>query len=358
LPYALSAAGWFPSVAVLAVACPCAFSLAGVSAITAATGTLFRAGLLAKSAVQLEELHRVRTVIFDKTGTLTEGRLEVAALAWRDAPRPELLGLVLAAEAHATHPAAHALRAHLAAQGISAAALAGIATEDLPGQGRVLRCADRSVRVGAAALFCEPFVPPGATSVHTLVWFGEGHEALGCFLLVDALRADAPQAIARLRAAGLRTELLSGDRASVCAHVAELAGLDAHRGDASLEDKVALVSARARSGERILYVGDGTNDALAMSAASASVAISGATDEALTAAGFVMLHPRLGALPELFALGRRLSRVIRGNYAWAFSFNGVFVPVAAAGYLTPLAAMLLMLLSSSAVLLNALRLRR
>jgi P-type E1-E2 ATPase len=112
------------------------------------------------------------------------------------------------------------------------------------------------------------------------------------------------------------------------------------------------------SGKVTAFVGDGTNDALAMREATVSIALGNASDEALTACGFVSLNSDLGCLKELFVLGKKLSKVIRANYIWAFAFNGFFIPVAALGKLVPLAAMLLMLVSSTAVLLNSLRLKK
>jgi heavy metal translocating P-type ATPase len=361
LPFALGADAWFPSVAVLAVACPCAFGLAGVAAVTSASGALLRRGLLVRDPAVLERLHEVETVVFDKTGTLTEGKMSVEAIVWRGDPRPELYETVLRAEAHAAHPVAEAIRGHLLGlEPLLAAAPGppGDSVEDLPGRGRRLSSGGRVFSVGAASLFVDPFSPARTAPRRTPVWFGWDGLAEGCFLLRDVLRPEAAGAVAGLRAAGLRVEVLSGDRQEVCDEVALAVGADAARGEVSLEEKVRLVRDREARGERLALVGDGTNDALAMSAAHAAVAIAGATDEALAAAGLVLLHDRLSTLVGLFDLSRRLNRVVRGNYLWAFGFNGLFLPVAALGLLTPLAAMTLMLVSSSGVLLNSLRLSR
>ncbi|RJO64531.1 MAG: cation-translocating P-type ATPase [Myxococcales bacterium] len=353
--YAFSAEGWFPSIAVLAVACPCAFSLAGVSALTAATGALLKRGILVKDAVQLEELNRVGRVVFDKTGTLSEGRMSVERLVWRGPPQPALLPLVLAAEAGSGHPVAAALRQHLEAH---AAVLPEGEIIDKPGEGRLLQMADRTFTVGSAGLFEEAFTPDGADERHTLVWFGENGRAAGCFVIADALRREAKEALGRLASDGLKLELISGDRQAACDWAARSLGVPQVRGGATLDDKVLRMAELKRAGETAAFVGDGTNDALAMSAATVSVALAKSTDEALAAAGFILLHGDLKALPDLFAAGRRLTHVIRWNYVWAFAFNTLFIPVAALGELLPVAAMALMLVSSTAVLLNANRLRR
>jgi heavy metal translocating P-type ATPase len=354
--YALGAAGWFPSVAVLAVACPCAFSLAGTAAITAATGGLLRRGILVKEPLQLERLHCTGQIIFDKTGTITDGNMSVEALRWRSAPRPEMLPLVLAAEEGSIHPIAHALRAYLAERKIEPAA-GSFVIEDLPGEGRLLRGGGELFRTGSAGLFADPFSPEGATPRHTAVWFGFGSEAAGCFLITDGIKPDARATAVGLRDLGLGLEILSGDRQEVCDWVAREMNINQSAGGVSLEEKVRYVKRRRDTGLEVAFVGDGTNDALAMGEASSSVALARSTDEALSASGFVMRQGQLSRLVDLFATGRKLHGVIRLNYVWAFAFNSLFIPVAAAGRLTPLAAMLLMLVSSAGVLLNSLRMR-
>ncbi|MBW2535116.1 MAG: cation-translocating P-type ATPase, partial [Deltaproteobacteria bacterium] len=234
--HALSPDGWFPSVAVLAVACPCAFSLAGITAITAVTGNLLRRGFLVAESAQLEGLHRVERVIFDKTGTLTTARMRVEQLVWRDAPRPELLPLVLAAERGSRHPVATAIRAHLA-EGVADATGMETAIEDLAGVGRRARQGDRELELGSAAVFDDRFDPPGIEERHTVVWFGEHGRAAGCFLMADTVRPDAAEVTAALRGMGLRLELVSGVRAPVAERVAGPLGIDAATGDAGIDDK-------------------------------------------------------------------------------------------------------------------------
>jgi cation transport ATPase len=355
--YALSAAGWFPSVAVLAVACPCAFSLAGATAVMAATWSLLARGFLVRDPDQLQRLAKATTVVFDKTRTLTEGELGFSGLCWRDRNHDELLPMVLAAEEHCPHPVAQAVRGWLVERGLEATPVSAT-VEDLPGQGRRLLGGPEPFVVGSSGLFTDRFPIPNLPVSHTLVWFGHGSRAEGCFQLTDRLRAGAAEALRRLQQSDLGIELLSGDRQEVCDHLAAELGIVRAVGGATLQAKVRHIQDLQQNGQRVVYVGDGTNDALAMSASSASVAMAGSTDEALSASGLVMLHTRLESLPELFATARKLGRVVRENYLWALGWNGLFVPVAAAGLLTPLVAMLLMLLSSTSVLLNSLRLLR
>lgn len=357
LQYALSPAGWFPSVAVLAVACPCAFSLAGVSAITAATGTLLRLGILVKEPGQLTELSKVTRVVLDKTGTLTHGQMRVERLLWRDTGDENILSKVLAAEAGSVHPVARAIRAYLGKLDVREADFGDDIPIDFPGIGRGLKGSGSPLLVGSATLFDEVFQSSELTPRHSAVWFGHDRKAVGCFLLTDEIREEAPLTIQRLQRLGLACEIISGDRRAVTARVAEEIGIGQAISDAAIEDKVEHVRRLRGRNEVVAFVGDGTNDALAMAEANVSAALADSTDEALSASGFVVLGGRLESLCSLFAVGKRLHEVIRSNYLWAFVFNLLFVPVAALGYLVPLAAMLLMLTSSTAVLLNSLRAR-
>ncbi len=357
LDVALSPDGWFPSVAVLAVACPCAFSLAGVSAITGATGVLLRLGILVKESSQLEKLPTINHVIFDKTGTVTLGQMQVDCLVWRENEDQAALSTVLAAENGSAHPVAQAIRCYLHSMNITEPDKGTKSVTDLPGQGRKLKVENRVFSVGSAALFDDLFEPNEMTARHSGVWFGFNGRALGCFMLTDTIRAEAKETLKRLQHLGLTAELLSGDRQSVTTNVAKEIGIKHAKGDATIGGKVELVNRHTQSGRAVAFVGDGTNDAMAMGESAVSIALAKGTDEALSASGFVALNGNLSTLPKLFEVGRKLARVIRSNYIWAFVFNTVFIPVAALGYLTPLAAMLLMLMSSTAVLLNSLRLK-
>lgn len=355
--FALSPAGWFPSVAILAVACPCAFSLAGISAVTAAVGMLLKKGFLVNEVNILEVLPKINHVIFDKTGTLTQGSMSVDQLVFEDAQDAVLLQAVRVAEASAAHPAAEAIRARLSEMGIAASPNETATVTDLPG-GRAAVFSDRTLTVGNASLFNNPFTPQGLSPAHTAVWFGWDRRASGCFLLTDKIKAHAKETVSDVKALGMTCALLSGDRSEVARFVAAEVGIDTATGGASIEDKIAVVDAECKKGKFVAYVGDGTNDAEAMSRAHVSIAPAKSTDEALSAAGLIALRGDIAHLSEVFTLGRKLAGISKQNYFWAFAFNTLFIPVAALGKLVPLAAMLLMLLSSGAVLLNSTRLKR
>ena len=358
LDFALQPEGWFPSVTVMVVACPCAFSLAGISVIAAAVGALLRRGIVVKEPSQLEDLHTIKHLVFDKTGTLTHADMEVETIAWQSDARPDLLRLALAVETGSKHPVAQSICAFIArTMDCNVPALESI-IEEVQGMGRRTKATGHVFAVGARDLFSEPFVPLGASDRHTLVWFGFDGRAEGCFLLADRIRAEAALAVRRLKGLGYGLELFSGDRQEVCQWVGNSVGIVATTGGISLEEKCHRIKQYRNGGRAVLYVGDGTNDALAMAEATASVALGKSTDEALFASGFVFTDAKLSALPCLLSTGQKVSRVIRENYAWALVFNLIFIPIAIAGELSPLLAMILMLASSIAVLTNSLRLRK
>jgi Cu+-exporting ATPase len=252
---------------------------------------------------------------------------------------------------------ADAIWAHLAEKGVSPSDDAPTDIEDLRGQGRTAVFGDRVLSIGGAALFDDPFTPKGISPNHTAVWFGFDREAEGCFLITDEIRKSAKKAIAELGALRITSELVSGDREEVTSFVAKEVGIETSTGDASIDAKIDIVKTRKESGRSTCFVGDGTNDALAMAEAGVSVSLAKATDEALTASGIIAVNGNLDNLHQLFLCGRKLKTIGKQNYFWAFAFNTLFIPVAAMGKLVPLAAMLLMLTSSMVVLLNSLRLR-
>ncbi|MBM4386221.1 MAG: cation-translocating P-type ATPase, partial [Deltaproteobacteria bacterium] len=286
--YASSTEGFIPSLAVLAVACPCAFSLAGAVAMSRAAGILLKNGILVKEPHQLENLHAVRRIIFDKTGTLTEGDMSVDRLVWKETTENELLSLVIAAETKSTHPVAHALRTYLNPVGAvfnRDFSDRDYQIEDLSGQGRSVRIGERKFLIGSRALFDNPFTPDDIKHFHTPVWFGFDGNATCCFLLTDRIKKGAGQAVTALREKGYKVELASGDRSEVCVHIAAELGIAEARGDMTVRDKLERVNCAKKSGQKIAYIGDGSNDALAMSGADISVAVVKSTDEALAAGG-------------------------------------------------------------------------
>ncbi|NWB68978.1 heavy metal translocating P-type ATPase [Pseudomonas sp. I8001] len=340
-------------LAMLVATCPCALSLATPTALTAATGTLHKLGLLLTRGHVLEGLNQIDTVIFDKTGTLTEGRLALRAI------RPlsllgsdECLSLAAALEQRSEHPIARAFgRAPLAADEVLST----------PGLGLEGRVGDRRLRIGQPGFVCELSgcaLPASPKEAGQWLLLGDTDGALAWFVLDDRLRSDAPALLAACKARGWRTLLLSGDSSPMVASVAAELGIDEAHGGLRPDDKLQMLQQLHKEGRKVLMLGDGVNDVPVLAAADISVAMGSATDLAKTSADAVLLSNRLDALVQAFTLARRTRRVIIENLLWAGLYNGLMLPFAALGWITPIWAAIGMSLSSLTVVLNALRLTR
>ncbi|MBS7660770.1 cadmium-translocating P-type ATPase [Pseudomonas lalucatii] len=340
-------------LALLVATCPCALALATPTALTAATGSLHKLGLLLTRGHVLEGLQQIDTVIFDKTGTLTEGRLTLGAihpLGSLDADA--CLALAAALENRSEHPIARAFgRAAQAAEHV----------ESTPGRGLQGRVGGRLLRIGQAAFVSELSEQPAPTiSGEQGQWLllGDEHGPLAWFVLNDRLRDDAPALLAACRAQGWQVLLLSGDSSPMVAEVARQLGIEQARGGLTPDAKLAELQRLHEQGHRVLMLGDGVNDVPVLAAADISVAMGSATDLAKTSADAVLLSNRLSSLVQAFGLARRTRRIIVENLAWASLYNGLVLPFAALGWITPIWAALGMSLSSLLVVLNALRLTR
>ncbi|MEE4462765.1 cation-translocating P-type ATPase, partial [Azotobacter chroococcum] len=340
-------------LALLVATCPCALSLATPTALTAATGSLHRFGLLLTRGHVLEGLNGIDTVIFDKTGTLTEGRLVLSAVhPLRELDDDACLALAAALENRSEHPIARAFgRAPQAAERV----------DGIPGQGLEGVVQDRLLRIGqpafVAALNGQPAPPiPGEQGQWLLL--GDRQGPLAWLVLDDRLREDAPALLDACRARGWRTLLLSGDSSPMVAEVARQLGIDDARGGLTPDAKLGVLRQLHTEGRRVLMLGDGVNDVPVLAGADISVAMGSATDLAKTSADAVLLSNRLETLVQAFALARRTRRIIIENLTWAGLYNGLILPFAALGWVTPLWAAIGMSLSSLLVVLNALRLTR
>lgn len=340
-------------LALLVATCPCALSLATPTALTTATGSLHKLGLLLTRGHVLEGLKQIDTVIFDKTGTLTEGRLTLdRILTLREFDSDACLALAAALEHGSEHPIARAF-------GHSQQGAEQLRSE--PGQGLEGLVDDRRLRIGqpayVAALAARSAPPiPGEHGQWLLL--GDERGPLAWFVLDDRLRADATQLLAACRAQHWNIILLSGDSSPMVGEVARQLGISDARGGLTPDAKLAVLQQLHQDGHRVLMLGDGVNDVPVLAGADISVAMGSATDLAKTSADAVLLSNRLGSLVQAFAMARRTRRIIVENLAWASLYNGLVLPFAAAGLVTPLWAAFGMSVSSLLVVLNALRLTR
>lgn len=334
------------AAAVLIITCPCALGLAVPAVTTAASGRLFRKGMLIKHATALERLAEVDTVVFDKTGTLTAGAPEVENLG--DFARRDL-EIALALAMGSSHPLSSALTNAAREAGIKPAQLSDI--EEVPGYGTQGRMGDTLVRLGRAAWIGAQ--PLAQTSAFLSV--GEGQAR--AFTFSDSLRDGAEEAVRSLLEAGKEVLLISGDSAGAVEALAQRLGIEKWVAEALPEDKAARVQALTNEGKRVLMVGDGLNDTAALAAAHVSISPASALDAARVASDIVLLGGDLSPIADAVATARAATKRIRENFRIATVYNIIAVPLAVAGLATPLIAALAMSSSSITVSLNALRLR-
>ncbi|SMF40419.1 Cu2+-exporting ATPase [Tistlia consotensis] len=339
------------AVAVLIVTCPCALGLAVPAVQVMASGRLMRRGILLKSATALERLAEVDTVVFDKTGTLTEGRPELRREAPPTGTGDEALSEAGALAANSRHPLARALVRALpdvpAAEGVV----------EVPGCGLERLTEAGPVRLGNRRWLGLDDEAAGDDA-------GEGPELWLCrpgrapvrFAFEDRLRSDAAAVVAELQRRGLAVELLSGDRAPTVMAVAGRLGIAGAQAGLTPAGKVARLEALAAQGRKVLMVGDGLNDAPALAAASVSLSPSSAIDISQTAADAVFQGTRLDPVLEVLEVARRAEALVRQNFGLAILYNLFAVPLAVAGFVTPLIAAVAMSCSSLTVIGNALRL--
>ncbi len=333
------------AVATLIITCPCALGLAVPAVVTAASGKLFRKGLLIKDGTALERLAEVDTVVLDKTGTLTLGTPEPTNL--EDHPEPAAR-VALALASASDHPLARALARALQDRGIEPAPLEAV--EEVPGYGVEGRWQGSRVRFGRAAWVGA--TPRDGTAAY-LSMSGETR----AFDFTDRLRPGAEELVAALKAQGKRVWLISGDVPAAVRDMARRLGIDDWQAEALPEDKAARIEELHAAGHRVLMVGDGLNDTVALAAAHVSISPASALDAARVASDIVLLGRDIAPIADAVRMGGQATRRIRENFWQSGIYNVVFVPVALFGFATPLWAAAIMSLSSITVALNALRLK-
>lgn len=336
------------AAAVLIITCPCALGLAVPAVTTAASGRLFKRGMLIKHATALERLAEVDTVVFDKTGTLTSGTPTLDA---PDALEPQAFALALALAEGSAHPLSTAIVQAGQAAGVSPAKVTDI--REVPGYGTQGQWQGQRVRLGRAS-WCGA---GGSAVAQTATYLQRGDAPALPLTFTDALREGAARAVGDLMAAGKRVVLISGDSAPAVEAMAERLGIADWMADALPAEKAARIHDLTEQGSRVLMVGDGLNDTGALSAAHVSISPASALDAARAASDIVLLGADLGPIAEACAIAQSATARIRENFRIATVYNIVAVPLAVAGLATPLIAALAMSTSSITVSLNALRLR-
>ena len=349
-----------PAVAVLVIACPCALGLATPTAVMVGLGRGAQLGILVRSAEALERAEKLSVLALDKTGTLTEGKLALLGIEAEGGLNDDgALRLAASLEQGSTHPLALALLEAAQARGLAPAPMTAFANE--PGDGVSGEVAGRRLRLGTA----EWTTPVGqsqpdkmSNTSMTTIWLADETALLARFSLADRLRPSSSPAVARLKALGIRAIMLTGDQEAAAAAIAREAGIAEWRARVKPQDKAAAVAALKAEGQVVGMAGDGVNDAPALASADVSFGMAAGSDIALEAADITLMRSDLNGVADAVALSRAVMKKIRQNLFFAFAYNVLALPLAAAGMLNPVIAGAAMALSSVSVVSNSLLLKR
>ena len=356
-------------ISVLVISCPCALGLATPVAIMVGNGLGAKNGILFKTAASLEAAGRTQIVALDKTGTITEGAPRVTDLLPAEGvSETELLTLAAALESRSEHPLAKAVLADAEAKAITSPEVTDFAA--LPGNGLAAKLNGMGIYAGNAAFIQTKLTLPAALAQQaeklasegkTPLFFGGAGRLLGVIAVADTIKEDSPEAIRQLQNMGIRVVMLTGDNQRTADAIGRQAGVDEVIAGVLPDGKEAVIRQLQASG-KVAMVGDGINDAPALTRADTGIAIGAGTDVAIDAADVVLMNSKLSDVPAAIRLSRATLRNIHENLFWAFIYNIIGIPLAAGLFipfgltLNPMFGAAAMSLSSFCVVSNALRL--
>ena len=361
------------SITVLVIACPCALGLATPTAIMVGIGKGAEYNILIKDAESLELLYKTTAVVLDKTGTITEGHPVVTGVLWKEGVDVDRLApILMALESKSEHPLADAVVAYLSSKGIKGA-LSGT-FESITGlgikgsvEGREFWVGNKRLMEGNTLVFAPEQLEKADAyrrEGNTVVYFAGGGQILAVIANADQIKKGSACAVIKLRKAGIKVYMLTGDNEVTARAVAEQVGLKEYRSEMMPSDKALFVKELQSKGEVVAMVGDGINDSQALAQADVSIAMGRGSDIAMDVSKITLIRSDLNAIPDALKLSRRTVRTIRQNLFWAFIYNVIGIPVAAGvlypccGFLlNPMIAAAAMAFSSVSVVTNSLRLK-
>jgi Cu+-exporting ATPase len=363
----LAGSGWevglINAVTVLVIACPCALGLATPTAIMVGTGVAAKHGILIKDAEALENAHAVDTVVFDKTGTLTQGKPKVQAVVAKDFDVDAMLAFAASAQQGSEHPLARAMLNAAEERTLPLTPLESFTAH--AGRGIEATAAGKRIVVGRPALtgVCTDAELQGKADGFeaqglTVMWVAVDAQVLGFIAAGDAPRAGSALAVGALKNRGIRSVMLTGDNASAAQVVASGLGIDEVIAEVLPGDKADKVRSLQAAGAKVAMVGDGVNDAPALAQADVGMAMGSGADVAMHTASITLMRSEPALVAEAISVSSATLRKIRQNLFWAFFYNVVALPLAAAGVLTPAIAGAAMAMSSVSVVTNSLLLKR
>ncbi len=352
--------------AVLVIACPCALGLATPTSIMVGTGKGAEHGILIKGAEHLENAHRLTTIVLDKTGTITKGQPEVTdIIPLAGLSEGELLRLAASAEKNSEHPLAQAIVHYGQQQGAKLQEPESFIA--IPGHGVEVTLGGQLILMGTRKLMQDhhiefaaalPQVEALELEGKTVMLFAVDNRLCGLLAVADTVKASSAKAIAELQAMGIEVWMMTGDNNRTAKAIAQTVGINKVMAEVLPEHKAEKVGALKAAGKVVAMVGDGINDAPALATADVGFAIGTGTDVAIEAADITLMRGELTGIVAAIRLSKATMRNIKQNLFWALAYNSVGIPIAAAGYLSPVLAGAAMAFSSVSVVTNALRLKR
>ena len=349
--------GLFSAIAVLVVACPCALGLATPMALTVGSGIGAERGILFRSGEAIERMRKIDTILLDKTGTLTKGDLSVQQFKnfsekWTDL---ELLQIAASLEQKSSHPLAQAIVDF--AENDNFAVTTNF--ENFPGEGVFGKIDGKKIWLGTAEFLQKNNIKVKQFDENgTLAFLAIDNENVGIFQIADTIRDNANFFIETLKNRNIETVMITGDNEKTASEIAQKLNLDAFEADVLPDEKLQIVKRYQNSGKTVAMVGDGINDAPALTQADIGIAIGSGTDIALESGDVVLLRDDLNAVLTAMKLSQATFRKIKQNLGWAFGYNLVLIPLAVVGLMHPVLAEIAMALSSVNVVTNSLRLRK
>lgn len=356
----------FATVAVLVIACPCALGLATPTALMVGTGLGAENGILIRSGEAIQTIKELDVIVFDKTGTITKGKPEVTDIvAASGFNQNDVLLYGASAEAGSEHPLGKSIVDYAKAKGLSLLNIAGFSA--VTGRGVRATVDDQLVLVGSRKLMTEQGIDPGTMApemnrleeeAKTAMLVARGGQLLGIISVADTLKEDSVAAIAELKKMGLTTAMITGDNERTAAAIAREVGISQVLAEVLPDGKVAEIQKLQAEGKKVAMVGDGINDAPALTQANVGIAIGTGTDIAIEAADITLVGGNLSSVVTAVKLSKATFAKIKQNLFWAFFYNSIAIPLAVLGLLHPVIAEIAMATSSVTVVTNANLLRR
>ncbi|HEL0588007.1 TPA: copper-translocating P-type ATPase [Streptococcus equi subsp. zooepidemicus] len=359
------------AIAVLIIACPCALGLATPTAIMVGSGRAAEQGILFKGGDILEKTYQVRTIVFDKTGTLTEGQAQLQRIIPLAASEKQGLQEVASLEQYSQHPLGEALVRAAQEKGYDLLAVTdfqsfvglgvtGVIDQHRLAVGNSELMSQQGIDISSAQTYAEQAALKG----QTVVYYAKDNQLCALFIVADRIKADSRATVKALQDLGLQTVMLTGDHAITARAIADEVGIDQVFSQVLPAQKAQVIADLKASGQLVAMVGDGINDAPALTLADIGISIGSGTDIAIEAADVILMTSAVRDVVECLELSRQTIRVVKQNLFWAFSYNSLMIPVAmgilhvfGGPLLSPMLAGFAMSLSSISVVLNALRLR-